>query len=383
MDIGLKKWVDETWRKQQQQSRKMKHLQQPQLMTWLFVKCQFTGATNTSRKHNKSPSKEMETRGLASGVKASFLAGVDGNELPDSSVVLCGLQHHGHTPTQWMWLTGTQTESSFPSPQTLINPLQIAKSSLVVIRPFLFDFASALSEKFAEEKQAMLGRISKRGFCSNLRKPWLFVGLGNPGDKFKGTRHNVGFEMMDTFSESIGIPVNTAHCKALFGQGFIDDVPVFLAKPQTYMNLSGESSGPLAAYYKMPLNRIVVFHDDMELPCGVLRLQPRGGHGSHNGLKSVIHHFRGNREFIRLRIGIGRPPGQMDPKAFLLQKFNAAARERIDVALKEGAIALKLFVSKGFTAITVGCFNQEQKYKHLRSPTMQQDTKTVAYIDNL
>ncbi|XP_076913703.1 peptidyl-tRNA hydrolase, mitochondrial-like isoform X2 [Bidens hawaiensis] len=145
----------------------------------------------------------------------------------------------------------------------------------------------------------------------------------------------------------------------------VDGVPVLLAKPQTYMNLSGESSGPLAAYYKLPLNRVVVFHDDMDLPCGVLRIQPRGGHGSHNGMKSVIHHFRGNREFVRLRIGIGKPPGQMDPKAFLLQKFNATAQERINVGLKEGVVALKELVAKGMDE-WVGRFNAEQKYKHIK-----------------
>uniref|UniRef100_U5GRU3 Peptidyl-tRNA hydrolase family protein n=1 Tax=Populus trichocarpa TaxID=3694 RepID=U5GRU3_POPTR len=179
----------------------------------------------------------------------------------------------------------------------------------------------------------MLNRVSRRCFCTaaaapTTPSPWLFVGLGNPGEKFKGTRHNVGFEMIDAFAGSLGISMNIPLCKALFGEGFVGDAPVLLAKPQTYMNLSGESAGPLAAYYKLPLNRVIVFHDDMELPCGVLRLQEKGGHGCHRGLKSVINHFRGNREFARLRIGIGRPPGQMDPKAFLLQKFNATARER-------------------------------------------------------
>ncbi|MBA0871593.1 hypothetical protein Goshw_027892 [Gossypium schwendimanii] len=151
--------------------------------------------------------------------------------------------------------------------------------------------------------------ITRRCFCSSAPRPWLFVGLGNPGDKYKGTRHNVRL-------------ICITMC-------FVGDAPLLLAKPQTYMNLSGESTGALAAYYKLPLNRVIVFHDDMDLPCGVLRLQDKGGHGSHNGLKSVIYHFRGNREFARLRIGIGKPPGQMDPKAFLLQKFNASARERV------------------------------------------------------
>ncbi|KAH8522998.1 hypothetical protein H0E87_003601 [Populus deltoides] len=215
----------------------------------------------------------------------------------------------------------------------------------------------------------------------------------------------VGFEMIDAFAGSLGISMNIPLCKALFGEGgfvpkhvlvvhffasfckryelylcgstntglvisgFVGDAPVLLAKPQTYMNLSGESAGPLAAYYKLPLNRVIVFHDDMELPCGVLRLQEKGGHGCHRGLKSVINHFRGNREFARLRIGIGRPPGQMDPKAFLLQKFNATARERIDAALPEGVVALRCILFEGLTR-TARWFNQEQKYKYIRSETM-------------
>ncbi|CAN1187996.1 Peptidyl-tRNA hydrolase, mitochondrial [Linum perenne] len=216
----------------------------------------------------------------------------------------------------------------------------------------------------------MLSRIPKRCFCTAATtKPWLFVGLGNPGEKFNRTRHNVGFEMIDAFAESQGIPMDSVQCKAMYGEGFIEEAPVLLAKPQTYMNLSGESVGPLAAYYKLPLNRVLVFHDDMDLPCGVLRLQPKGGHGSHNGLKNVIYHFRGNREFARLRIGIGRPPGQMDPKAFLLQRFNATAQQRIDAALPEGVAALKSILSKGLTE-TGRWFNQQQKYKHIRLQTL-------------
>lgn len=211
--------------------------------------------------------------------------------------------------------------------------------------------------------------LNRRCFCTVASRPWLFVGLGNPGDKYKGTRHNVGFELIDAFAESQGISINTLHCKAIFGEGFVGEVPVFLAKPQTYMNLSGESIGPLAAYYKLPLNRVIVFHDDMDLPTGVLRLHHKGGHRSHNGLKSVISHFRGNNEFPRLRIGIGRPPGQMDPKAFLLQKFNATAQERIDAALQDGVVVLKLLLSKGLIE-SARCFNREQKYKHLRLQTM-------------
>ncbi|KAL6519656.1 hypothetical protein OROHE_017346 [Orobanche hederae] len=219
----------------------------------------------------------------------------------------------------------------------------------------------------------LLSSFFKRCFCTAAAfpnpQPWLLVGLGSPGKKFMGTRHNVGFELIDAFAKSQGISMDSVHCKAIFGKGLVDGVPVFLAKPQTYMYLSGESSGPLAAYYKLPLNRVLVFHSDMDLPCGVLRLNALGNHGGHNGLKSVIHHFRGNREFPRLRIGIGRPPGQLDPKAFVLHKFNTRARERIDVALQEGVDAVKQVLSKGL-AETARCFNKDQKYKHIQLQSM-------------
>ncbi|KAJ3673896.1 hypothetical protein LUZ60_005888 [Juncus effusus] len=196
-------------------------------------------------------------------------------------------------------------------------------------------------------------------------RPWLFIGLGNPGEKFRSTRHNAGFDMIDAFARSQGISINTVHCKALVGEGMIEGVPILLAKPQTYMNLSGESTGALAAYYKLPLNRVLVMYDDMDLPCGVLRLQPKGGHAHHKGLKNVIHHFHANREFARLRVGIGRPPGQMDPRAFLLQIFTRTSRERIDVAIEEGVDVLKMVISNGLTE-AAKLFNTEQKYKHLK-----------------
>uniref|UniRef100_A0A453DDP5 Peptidyl-tRNA hydrolase, mitochondrial n=1 Tax=Aegilops tauschii subsp. strangulata TaxID=200361 RepID=A0A453DDP5_AEGTS len=206
---------------------------------------------------------------------------------------------------------------------------------------------------------------------SSVIQPWLFIGLGNPGEKYQSTRHNVGFDMIDAFAESQGISLTTHHFKALFGEVVVDGVPVLLAKPQTYINLSGESAGALAAYYKLPLHRVIVAYDDTDLPCGVLRLQPKGGYGRHNGLlKSVIYHFRKNREFGRLRIGIGRPPGQMDPKAFVLQKFNKTGRERIDSAIKEGCDILKMVVTKGLTE-AARASNVDQKYKHLVSHDQQ------------
>ncbi|XP_057971694.1 chloroplastic group IIB intron splicing facilitator CRS2, chloroplastic isoform X2 [Malania oleifera] len=193
--------------------------------------------------------------------------------------------------------------------------------------------------------------------------PWLIVGLGNPGNKYHGTRHNVGFEMIDQISQKEGILLNTIQSKALIGIGSIGEIPVLLVKPQAYMNFSGESVGPLAAYYQVPLRHILLVYDEMSLPNGVLRLQPKGGHGHHNGVKSVMDHLDGRREFPRLCIGIGNPPGTMDMKAFLLQKFSSEERKQVNGALEQGAEAVRTLMLKGFDS-SISRFNLGQKYKY-------------------
>ncbi|XP_042500311.1 peptidyl-tRNA hydrolase, chloroplastic-like isoform X2 [Macadamia integrifolia] len=160
-------------------------------------------------------------------------------------------------------------------------------------------------------------------------KPWLLVGLGNPGKLYKGTRHNVGFEMIDTIAEAEGISMNSVNFKALFGKGCIGHVPVMLAKPQTFMNASGESVGSIVSYYKIPLKQVLVIFDDMDLPFAKPRLLPKGGHGGHNGMRNIINHFKGSNDFPRLKIGIGRPPGKMDPVNFVLRQFNKQEREEV------------------------------------------------------
>ncbi|KAB1211215.1 Chloroplastic group IIB intron splicing facilitator CRS2-B, chloroplastic [Morella rubra] len=193
--------------------------------------------------------------------------------------------------------------------------------------------------------------------------PWLIVGLGNPGNKYHGTRHNVGFEMIDRISQAEGILMNTIQSKALVGMGSIGEVPILLAKPQAYMNYSGEAVGPLAAYYQVPLRHILLVYDEMSLPNGVLRLQPKGGHGHHNGVRSIMGHLDGCRHFPRLCIGIGNPPGTMDLKAFLLQKFSSVEREQIDAALEQGVEAVRSLVLHGFNQ-SINRFNLGQKYKY-------------------
>uniref|UniRef100_A0A2P2L5R7 Uncharacterized protein MANES_02G069700 n=1 Tax=Rhizophora mucronata TaxID=61149 RepID=A0A2P2L5R7_RHIMU len=149
----------------------------------------------------------------------------------------------------------------------------------------------------------------------------------------------------------------------LTSTGCIGEVPILLAKPQAYMNFSGESVGPLAAHYQVPLRHILLVYDEMSLPSGVLRLQPKGGHGHHNGVKSVMNHLEGHHEFPRLCIGIGNPPGTMDMKAFLLQKFSSTEREQMDAALEQGVDAVRNLVSHGFN-YGIKRFNLGQKYKY-------------------
>ncbi|KAK4354343.1 hypothetical protein RND71_026537 [Anisodus tanguticus] len=179
-------------------------------------------------------------------------------------------------------------------------------------------------------------------------QPWLIVGLGNPGKRFAGTRHNVGFEMIDTIADAEGIHMGSVSFKAQFGKGFIGDVPVMLAKPQTFMNASGESVGAIVSYYKIPLKQVLVVFDDLDLPFAKLRLLPKGGHGGHNGMRSIMNHLKGNRDFPRLRIGIGRPPGKMDPASFVLRAFNRQEREELDFTLHNGLEAVRILVLEGF-----------------------------------
>ncbi|KAL2478833.1 Peptidyl-tRNA hydrolase [Forsythia ovata] len=179
-------------------------------------------------------------------------------------------------------------------------------------------------------------------------KPWLLVGLGNPGKRYSGTRHNVGYELVDFIAEAEGIPMSSISFKSCFGRGSIGNVPVMLAKPQTFMNASGESVGAIVSYYKIPLKQVVVIFDDMDLPFAKLRLLPKGGHGGHNGMRSIITHLKGSRDFPRLRIGIGRPPGKMEAANFVLRPFTRDERVELDFTFQNGLEAVRILVHEGF-----------------------------------
>lgn len=164
---------------------------------------------------------------------------------------------------------------------------------------------------------------------------FLIVGLGNPGRKYVSTRHNAGFWVVDELARRWNLPGGKSERHAITSDGIINGKRALLAKPQTYMNLSGESVRALVDFYKIDLEQIIIIHDDLDLPLGTLRLRKTGGAGGQRGLRNIIQHF-GTQDFARARFGIGRPPGRMDPAAYVLQPFHGddviLAREVVDRA---------------------------------------------------
>mgnify|MGYP001268533775 CR=1 FL=1 len=149
---------------------------------------------------------------------------------------------------------------------------------------------------------------------------YLIVGLGNPGREYENTRHNVGFGVLDELARRYGLAFGKKERKAVVATGVILGKKVILAKPQTFMNLSGEAVRALADFYKVEIERILIVSDDLDIPLGTLRLRKEGSAGGQRGLKSIIQHL-GTQSFNRLRFGIGRPPGKMAPKDYVLQVF--------------------------------------------------------------
>ncbi|CAL5229078.1 g12334 [Coccomyxa viridis] len=176
---------------------------------------------------------------------------------------------------------------------------------------------------------------------------WLLVGLGNPGSRYDETRHNVGFMLLDTLARQLGIHMDKLQFSAAVGRGRLCEKRVLLAKPMTFMNNSGESVGKLARYYKIPLQRVMVVYDDMDLSSGAVRLRAKGGHGGHNGMRSITQHFSGSKEFPRLRIGIGRPAGKGEVISHVLQGFSKKEREDIDFAIQDGIDTIKAVLELG------------------------------------
>lgn len=173
----------------------------------------------------------------------------------------------------------------------------------------------------------------------------LIVGLGNPGREYRNNRHNIGFMAVERLAAAYNIPMSRVQNRAIVGSGTIAGRPVILARPQTYMNRSGDAVGPLANYYKLEPADILVIYDELDLPFGTLRLRKGGGPGGHNGMRSIIQHLGQN--FPRLRLGIGRPPGRMPPAAYVLQDFSPADQPIVEDMLDEAVRAVETFLREG------------------------------------
>ena len=174
----------------------------------------------------------------------------------------------------------------------------------------------------------------------------LIVGLGNPGLAYRHNRHNIGFMVADVLAQKLEIPLKRVKFKAQIGNGKVEGIPVIIAKPLTYMNNSGEAVAPLVHYFKVPLERLLVIHDDMDLPLGTLRMRPSGGSAGHNGMLSIFDKL-GTNAIPRLRVGIGRPPGRMDPADYVLQDFPKNEEELLNMVIAQACEAVLAFITTG------------------------------------
>ncbi|WP_227979867.1 aminoacyl-tRNA hydrolase [Nocardia spumae] len=177
--------------------------------------------------------------------------------------------------------------------------------------------------------------------------PALVVGLGNPGPEYERTRHNAGFLVADVLAERIGGRF-TVHKKsgADLVEARLDGRKILLAKPRTYMNLSGRPVAALARFFSVPPTEIIVVHDELDLPFGDIRLKRGGGEGGHNGLRSISNALS-TKDYLRVRFGVGRPPGRQDPADFVLKPFSAAERKEVPVLVEQTADAVELLLRVG------------------------------------
>lgn len=182
---------------------------------------------------------------------------------------------------------------------------------------------------------------------SSVAEPLLIVGLGNPGPVYAKTRHNIGFMVADLLAARMGESFKV-HKKsgAEVVTGRLGGRPVVLAKPRTYMNESGRHVGPLAKFYSVTAGNVIVIHDELDIDFGKVRLKLGGGEGGHNGLRSIANSL-GTKDFQRVRIGIGRPPGRKDPATFVLEPFTAAERAEVPTLCELAADATEMLVQQG------------------------------------
>lgn len=188
---------------------------------------------------------------------------------------------------------------------------------------------------------------------------YCIVGLGNPGRQYEETKHNVGFKVIDKIAEKYDIKVDKFKNKAFVGDGMIRDKRVLLVKPQTFMNLSGESVREIVNFYKIPQERFVVIFDDTSLPCGSVRIREKGSHGGHNGIRNIIDQM-GTDQFYRIKVGIGEKPSGWDLADYVLGKFNEDDLPAMEEGMDKAVKGVELMLSRGI-AEAANRVNQKAK----------------------
>ena len=190
----------------------------------------------------------------------------------------------------------------------------------------------------------------------------IIAGLGNPGDEYKATKHNVGFMLADALAESIGADSWKLKQDALIAEGRIGTEKVVIVKPQTFMNESGRAVGPLLAWYKLTPDDLIVIHDDMDIPAGTVRIRKKGSAGGHNGMKSVLYHVQ-NENFARVRIGIGRPMLNSTVVKHVLSGFSAEDTEKIKEAINYLIPAVQCIIEDGID-LAMNRYNPKKEKKN-------------------
>lgn len=189
---------------------------------------------------------------------------------------------------------------------------------------------------------------------------FVIVGLGNPTAQYEGTRHNAGFDVIDVVAEKYNISVDARKCRAFCGKGVIAGQKVLLVKPQTYMNLSGESVGGIVNYYKIdPESDLLVIYDDISLDVGQLRIRKKGSAGGHNGIKSIIAHL-GTTVFPRIKVGVGEKPKNYDLADYVLGHFSKQERELMEEGYEHASDAVEQIV-QGEIEAAMNVFNKKVK----------------------
>lgn len=187
---------------------------------------------------------------------------------------------------------------------------------------------------------------------------YLIVGFGNPGRQYRGNRHNVGFMLLDNLAKRLGVAFSRMESRALVTKTDFENNRLILAKPQTYMNLSGQAVSALVKFYKIPLDNLLTAYDDVDLPLGIIRLRPMGGSAGQKGMQSTIERL-GTESFPRIRLGVDRPPGRMQAADYVLQDFSNEETELVSHTLDRATDAVLMFITEGLDA-AMNKFNAQE-----------------------